>query len=89
MADIKIRAERKAGQLLERMEKQTGGDATRARLQPATEPYRMLIDLPPTLSELGKRSEELTSLQAELRLAEIAESTGHRWQMMALLRLRR
>jgi hypothetical protein len=45
-AEIKIRAERKAGTLLAEMPKQTGGDATRARLQGATE-------LPPSYKDLG------------------------------------
>jgi hypothetical protein len=46
VAEIKIRAERRAGELLQEMEKRDGGDATRAGLQGATE-------LSPRLEDLG------------------------------------
>ena len=46
-AEIKLRAERKAGELLARMPKADGGVATRARLHRATESQ------PPTYAELG------------------------------------
>ncbi len=46
MAEIKLRAERRAGEILATMEKQDGGDAMRARSQGVTE-------VPPTLAELG------------------------------------
>lgn len=45
-AEIKIRAERKAGELLAEMPKQDGGDAARTRLHHATES-------PPKLEDLG------------------------------------
>jgi hypothetical protein len=45
-AEIKIRAERRAGEMLEEMQKRSGGDAMRARFHDETE-------VPPTFSDLG------------------------------------
>jgi hypothetical protein len=45
-AAVKIQTERRLGELLEGMEKRTGGDAARARLHDATE-------CPPRLADLG------------------------------------
>jgi hypothetical protein len=46
VAEIKLRAERRAGEMLGEMDKQDGGDAMRPRSHDATE-------VPPTLSALG------------------------------------
>jgi N6-adenosine-specific RNA methylase IME4 len=48
MAEIKLRAERRCGELLGDMEKRDGGDAQRARSQHVTE-----SEIPPTLSDMG------------------------------------
>lgn len=45
--EVKLKAERKAGQILKETSKQTGGDAVKARLHDVTEV------LPKTLKELG------------------------------------
>lgn len=63
VAEIKLRAERRAGELLGEMEKRDGGDATRARLQGATE-------LPPTLADLGIERTQSHRWQAEAAVPE-------------------
>jgi N6-adenosine-specific RNA methylase IME4 len=53
-AEIKLRAERKAGEILRAMEKHTGGDAIRARCNDVSElNQNPIVSIPPTLKELG------------------------------------
>lgn len=63
-AEVKIRAERKAGEMLAQMPKQNGGDAMRARYQDVTE------DIPPTLADLGIEKMQSSRWQAIANLPE-------------------
>src|SRR6266699_3433548 len=56
-AEIRLRAERKLGELLAALPKQDGGDAARARSQAATE-------VPPRLSDLGISKSQSSRWQA-------------------------
>ena len=56
-AEIKLRAERRMGDELGTTQKQTGGDAMRARLHDATE-------VPPKLSDLGINKSQSSRWQA-------------------------
>lgn len=63
-AEIKIRAERKAGEMLTRMPMQDGGDAMKARSHGVTEV------LPPTLAELGIEKMQSSRWQQIAKLPE-------------------
>ncbi len=62
-AEIKLRAERKAGEMLAAIEKRDGGDAARARSQAATE-------LPPSLDDLGLTKDQSSRWQREAKVPE-------------------
>jgi len=62
-AILKLDAERKAGEMLAKMPKQTGGDAMKARLQDVTE-------LPPSYKQLGIHKVYATRWQAEARVPD-------------------
>lgn len=62
-AEIKLRAERKAGEMLKAMEKRDGGDAMKARSQGATE-------VPPSLEELGINRDQSSRWQREASVDE-------------------
>jgi len=62
-AEIKLRAERKAGEMLAGMEMRDGGDAARARSQAATE-------LPPSLDDLGLTKDQSSRWQREAKVPE-------------------
>ena len=62
-AEIRVRAERRAGELLRDMKKRDGGDAMRARFQKGTE-------LPPKLSELGITKKQSSRWQKLAKLSE-------------------
>jgi N6-adenosine-specific RNA methylase IME4 len=72
-AELKLRAERRLGELLKEMEKRDGGDASRARLRGATE-------LPPRLQDLGiektqaHRYQTIATLPEEAFEAHLAET---------------
>ncbi|MGH9867920.1 MAG: hypothetical protein ACREAA_07135 [Candidatus Polarisedimenticolia bacterium] len=55
MRDRDLRAKRKGGQMLQSLEKQTGGDARRASLGSKSEPSK---PVPPKLSEVGVTKKE-------------------------------
>ncbi len=54
--EIKVRAERRCGELLSVMEKRDGGDAMKARSNPSTE-------VPPTLAEIGLTRDQSSRYQ--------------------------
>jgi hypothetical protein len=62
-AEIKLRAERKAGEMLAAMEKRDGGDAARARSHDVTE-------LPPSLEDLGIDKMQSSRWQREANVPE-------------------
>lgn len=55
--EIKVRAERKCGEMLAKAEKRTGGDAMKARSNGTTE-------LPPTLAEMGITKDQSSRYQS-------------------------
>ncbi|MEQ9642523.1 MAG: hypothetical protein RIM84_21020 [Alphaproteobacteria bacterium] len=63
--EIRLRAERKAGQLLVGMDKRNGGDAMRARSVATTE-----LNVPPTLGDLGISRDQSSKWQ---KLAAVPE----------------
>jgi phage N-6-adenine-methyltransferase len=62
-AEVKLRAERKAGEMLAAMEKRDGGDACRARSHDVTE-------LPPSLDDLGIDKSQSSRWQREAAVDE-------------------
>lgn len=62
-AVIRLRAERRAGEMLAEMEKQHGGHAAKARSQPATE-------VPPSLADLGVEKTQSSRWQAAASVPE-------------------
>lgn len=64
-AEIKLRAERKAGELLAAMPKQDGGDAARLRTQ-----SRPVTEVPPTLEEIGISRMQSSRWQLEALVPE-------------------
>jgi ParB family chromosome partitioning protein len=62
-AEIKLRAERKAGEMLAAMEKQDGGDAAKARPHHVTE-------LPPSLKDLGITKMQSSRWQKEATVSD-------------------
>jgi hypothetical protein len=54
--EIKVRAERRCGELLSHMEKRDGGDAMKARSNPSTE-------VPPTLADIGLTRDQSSRYQ--------------------------
>lgn len=77
-AEIKIRAERRLGELLREMPKQDGGDAARARSHAVTED-----ELPPTLEDLGiermqsHRWQQVAAVPAPVLERHIAETRAN------------
>jgi N6-adenosine-specific RNA methylase IME4 len=67
-AEIKIRAERKAGEMLKQMPKQDGGDAKRKTLGNIALPS----EIPPTLSDLGIEKNQSSRWQ---QIASLPEKT--------------
>lgn len=63
VTEIKVRAERKAGEMLAAMQKQNGGHASKARSRSTTE-------LPPTLESLGVSKDQSSRWQ---KLAAISD----------------
>ena len=68
-AEVKLRAERRAGELLAEMELRDGGHAKRARSQPATE-----LAAPPRLSDLGITRSQSSRWQAIARVPRTSSS---------------
>lgn len=75
-AEIKIRAERRAGELLIGMKLRDGGDAMRARSHDVTE-------LPPSLEEIGigkmqsSRWQQIAGIAEDVLSRHIEETNGH------------
>lgn len=82
IAEIKLRAERRAGELLREMPKQDGGDAMRARSHHVTE-----VVIPPSLDDLGitkmqsSRWQSIASLPEAVFEAEIIEAKAQNMEL--------
>jgi N6-adenosine-specific RNA methylase IME4 len=77
-AEIKLRAQRRGGEILAKMEKQNGGDATRARLQRDTEQKPTLDDLGISKADSSRWQQiaQLPVKQFEAVIAETKEASG-------------